>query len=86
MCERPYEPHQRRFELRLDWLSVARLGVVVPSDSPLAAPLASPVEPVSSSTAHEYRSFSSLLPNQHERGWLGNSNYSLFSEHLRGWV
>ena len=61
-------------------------GVVVPSDSPLAAPLASPVEPVSSSTAHEYRSFSSLLPNQHERGWLGNSNYSLFSEHLRGWV
>ena len=38
------------------------------------------------STAHEYRSFSLLLPNRYEGSWLGNSDYILFSEQVRGWV
>ena len=44
-------------------------GVTVPSDSPLVAPLASPVEPASNSTVHEYRSVLVVLSNQHEHVW-----------------
>ena len=70
------KPHSRRLELPDSTTQCYR-----PPHRSCHAPLFA----VSSKpTAQEYLRVSSLLPNTDEGSWLGKSNYSLFSEHVRG--
>ena len=62
LCASPLPPPRGDSNSVWTGCQLSESDVAVPSDSPLAASLASPAEPAFSSTAHEYRSVS-------EAGW-----------------